>query len=68
MESVAMEESEGKVHNGEPEPRNGNVNTVYFIRSAHRSRYTKYLFRGAWCAGWDSLLGTRFKTVPCLLV
>ena len=27
-----MEEySEGKIHKSEPEPRNGNVNTVYFI-------------------------------------
>ena len=30
-----MEEySEGRVHKGEPEPRNGNVNTVYFNNQA----------------------------------
>ena len=30
-----MEEySEGKIHKGEPEPWNGNVNTVYFINKA----------------------------------
>ena len=30
-----MEEySEGTIHKGEPEPRNGNVNTVYFINQA----------------------------------
>ena len=26
--------SEGTIHKGEPEPRNGNVNTVYFINQA----------------------------------
>ena len=30
LESVE-EYSEGKVHKSEPEPRNGNGNTVYFI-------------------------------------
>ena len=30
-----MEEySEGTIHKGESEPRNGNVNTVYFINQA----------------------------------
>ena len=30
-----MEEySEGKIHKSEPEPGNGNVNTVYFINQA----------------------------------
>ena len=30
-----MEEySEGKVHKSEPEPGNGNVNTVYFVTQA----------------------------------
>ena len=30
-----MEEySEGKVHKSEPEPGNGNVNTVYFVNQA----------------------------------
>ena len=31
LESVE-EYSEGRVHKSEPEPRNGNVNTVYFNR------------------------------------
>ena len=30
-----MEEySEGKIHKSEPEPGNGNVNTVYFVKQA----------------------------------
>ena len=30
-----MEEySEGKIHKSEPEPGNGNVNTVYFVNQA----------------------------------
>ena len=30
-----MEEySEGKIHKSEPEPANGNVNTVYFVNQA----------------------------------
>ena len=30
-----MEEySEGKIHKDEPEPGNGNVNTVYFVNQA----------------------------------
>ena len=30
-----MEEySEGKIHKNEPEPGNGNVNTVYFVNQA----------------------------------
>ena len=33
LESVE-EYSEGMIHKGEPEPRNGNVNTVYFINQA----------------------------------
>ena len=33
LESVE-EYSEGKIHKSEPEPRNGNVNTVYFINQA----------------------------------
>ena len=28
------EYSEGKIHKSEPEPRNGNVNTVYLINQA----------------------------------
>ena len=32
LESVE-EYSEGTIHKGEPEPRNGNVNTVYFINT-----------------------------------
>ena len=33
FESVE-EYAEGKIHKSEPEPRNGNVNTVYFINQA----------------------------------
>ena len=33
LESVE-EYSESKIHKGEPEPRNENVNTVYFINQA----------------------------------
>ena len=33
LESVE-EYSDGKIHKSEPEPRNGNVNTVYFINQA----------------------------------
>ena len=33
LESV-QEYSEGTIHKGEPEPRKGNVNTVYFINHA----------------------------------
>ena len=33
LESVE-EYSEGMIHQGEPEPRKGNVNTVYFINQA----------------------------------
>ena len=36
LESVE-EYSEGMIHKGEPEPRNGNVNTVYFINQARRN-------------------------------
>ena len=33
-----MEEySEGKIHKSEPEPRNRNVNTSYFINQARRN-------------------------------
>ena len=28
------ENSEGKIHKSEPEPGNGNVNTVYFVNQA----------------------------------
>ena len=31
---LVEEYSEGKIHKSEPEPRNGNVNTVYFINQA----------------------------------
>ena len=31
---LVEEYSEGKIHKGEPEPWNGNVNTVYFINQA----------------------------------
>ena len=30
----SMEYSDGKVHKSEPEPQNGNVNTVYIINQA----------------------------------
>ena len=30
------EYSEGKIHKSEPEPRNGNVNTVYFVHNQAR--------------------------------
>ena len=33
LESVG-EYSEGKIHKSEPEPGNGNVNTVYFVNQA----------------------------------
>ena len=33
LESVE-EYSEGKIHKNEPEPGNGNVNTVYFVNQA----------------------------------
>ena len=33
MESVEKH-SEGKIHKSEPEPGNGNVNTVYFVNQA----------------------------------
>ena len=33
----AEEYSEGKIHNSEPEPRNGNVNTVYFVNQTRRN-------------------------------
>ena len=33
LESVE-EYSEGKIHKSEPEPGNGNVNTVYFVNQA----------------------------------
>ena len=33
LESV-QEYSEGKIRKSEPEPRNGNVNTVYFVNQA----------------------------------
>ena len=33
LESVE-EYSEGKIHESEPEPGNGNVNTVYFVNQA----------------------------------
>ena len=33
LESVE-EYSEGTIHKGEPQPQNGNVNTVYFITQA----------------------------------
>ena len=36
LESVE-EYSEGMIHKGEPEPRNRNVNTVYFINQARRN-------------------------------
>ena len=39
LESVE-EYSEGKIHEGEPEPRNGNVNTVYFINQAKELKYS----------------------------
>ena len=33
-----MEEySEGKIHKSEPEPANGNVNTVYFVNQAREN-------------------------------
>ena len=31
---LVEEYSKGKIHKGEPEPRNGNVNAVYFINQA----------------------------------
>ena len=46
LESVE-EYSEGKIHEGEPEPRNGNVNTVYFINQARentRISRTEYVY------------------------
>ena len=36
LESVE-EYSEGKIHKSEPEPGNGNVNTVYFVNQARRN-------------------------------
>ena len=34
-----MEEySEGKIHKSEPEPGNGNVNTVYFVNQARGNK------------------------------
>ena len=32
--SGAVQYSEGKIHMSEPEPGNGNVNTVYFVNQA----------------------------------
>ena len=38
-----MEEySEGTIHKGEPEPPNGNVNTVYFINT--RISRTEFIY------------------------
>ena len=36
LESVE-EYSEGKIHKNEPEPGNGNVNTVYFVNQAREN-------------------------------
>ena len=44
LESVE-EYSEGTIHKSEPEPRNGNVNTVYFINQARgNTRMSRTLF------------------------
>ena len=46
LESVE-EYSEGRVHKSEPEPRNGNVNTVYFNNQARgnsRSSRTEFVY------------------------
>ena len=48
LESVE-ECSEGKVHKSEPEPWNGNVNTVYFINQARgntRISCTEFVYDG----------------------
>ena len=43
LESVE-EYSEFTIHKGEPDPRNGNVNTVYFINQDRRNtRISRYL-------------------------
>ena len=47
LESVE-EYSEGTIHKDEPEPRNGNVNTVYFINQARgntRISRTQFIYR-----------------------
>ena len=39
--------SEGKIHMSEPEPGNGNVNTVYFVNHARgmsRLSHTEFVF------------------------
>ena len=46
LESV-VEYSEGRVHKSEPEPRNGNVNTVYFNNQARgnsRISHTEFVY------------------------
>ena len=46
LESVE-EYSEGTIHEGEPEPRNGDVNTVYFINQARgntRINNTEFIY------------------------
>ena len=35
---LVEEYSEGTIHKGEPEPRNGNVNTVYFVYFINQAR------------------------------
>ena len=50
LESVE-ECSEGKVHKSEPEPRNGNVSTVYFINQA-KGKYSNQS-HGIWLR-WTS--------------
>ena len=47
MESVE-EYSEGKIHKSEPEPGNGNVNTVYFVNQARgntRISCTEFVYK-----------------------
>ena len=45
---IGLEEcSEGTIHKGEPEPRNGDVNTVYFINQARgntRINRTEFIY------------------------
>ena len=44
LESVE-EYTEGKIHKGEPEPRKGNVNIVYFINQARaNTRISRTVF------------------------
>ena len=58
FESVE-EYSEGKIHKSEPEPRNRNVNTFYFINQARGN---------IWISRTEFVYDERARDCKCLLV